>query len=59
MGAASAANTRQMEMMNQGRNGMYGQNAGNFREECREPDPMQEEARTDLPGRPGPAPAAA
>ena len=30
MGAASAANTRQMEMMNQGRNGMYGQNAGNF-----------------------------
>ena len=27
MGAASAANTRQMEMMNQGRNGMYGQGA--------------------------------
>ena len=27
MGAASAANTRQIEMMNQGRNGMYGQGA--------------------------------
>lgn len=59
MGAASAANTRQMEMMNQGRNGMYGQNAGNFQGGMPGTGPNAGGGQNGLPGRPGPAPAAA